>query len=204
MAQLRAILRAGEQYCFKIMFPMVANVDEVIAARQLLEEAHDSLEKDKIAHRWPIEAGIMVEVPAAALLAPVLSQHVDFFSIGTNDLTQYTMAAERGNPELSAMADALHPAVLRLISEVAEAANKHGKWVGVWGELAGDPLGAAVLVGLGIDELSMNPGAIPRAKAILRASNMDELRDLSKDVLQAQNATEVREMAKEFVRMRLP
>lgn len=203
MAQLRAVLRAGDQYCYKIMFPMVAKLDEVMEARRLLEVAHQSLVEDQLAHRWPIEIGIMVEVPAAALLASVLAQHVDFFSIGTNDLTQYTMAAERGNPDLAELADALHPAVLHLIKDVVEAAHQHGRWVGVCGELAGDPLGIAVLVGLGVDELSMNPGAIPRAKAILRASSIDEMRNLTKEVLRAQSAPEVREIAGAFVHERL-
>jgi phosphoenolpyruvate-protein phosphotransferase/dihydroxyacetone kinase phosphotransfer subunit len=203
MTQLRAILRAGDQYCFKVMFPMVANLGEVLEARRLLEEAHRSLVKDELPHRWPIDTGIMVEVPSAALHAPVLAQHVDFFSIGTNDLTQYTMAAERGNPELSELADAFHPVVLRLVNEVAKAAHKHGKWVGVCGELAGDPLAVAVLVGLGVDELSMNPGAIPRAKAILRASGMDEIQALAKEVQKAQSAAEVREIADDFIQGRL-
>jgi phosphoenolpyruvate-protein kinase (PTS system EI component) len=182
---------------------MVANLGEVMEARRLLEEAHLFLDRDKIPHRWPIETGIMVEIPAAALLAPVLAQHVDFFSIGTNDLTQYTMAAERGNPELSGLADALHPAVLRLVNEVTEAAHKHGKWVGVCGELAGDPLAVAVLVGLGVDELSMNPGAIPLAKAILRASGMEEIQALAKEVLQAHSAPDAREIAGSFLQGRL-
>jgi phosphoenolpyruvate-protein kinase (PTS system EI component) len=182
---------------------MVANLGEVMEARRLLEEAHLFLDRDKIPHRWPIETGIMVEIPAAALLAPVLAQHVDFFSIGTNDLTQYTMAAERGNPELSGLADALHPAVLRLVNEVTEAAHMHGKWAGVCGELAGDPLAVAVLVGLGVDELSMNPGAIPLAKAILRASGMEEIQALAKEVLRAHSAPDAREIAGSFLQGRL-
>lgn len=204
MTQLRAILRAANQFNIKIMFPMIAKLDEIVMARSLLETAHQSLNEEKIPHRWPIDTGIMVEVPAAALMAPVLAQHVDFFSIGTNDLTQYTMAAERGNPALAELADALYPAVLQLIKGVVEAAHKHDKWVGVCGELAGDPLGSAILAGLGVDELSMNPGAIPRSKALLRTFKLDELANLSREALQAKSAPDVREIAGNFLKGRFP
>jgi phosphoenolpyruvate-protein phosphotransferase/dihydroxyacetone kinase phosphotransfer subunit len=196
--QLRAILRAGEAFRFRIMFPMVANLDEVLEARRLLEEAHLALEAQGLAHRWPIEVGIMVEIPAAALLASKLAPQVDFFSIGTNDLTQYTLAAERGNPALSDMADALHPAVLRLVRDVVNAAHQHGKWVGVCGELAGDRLAVPVLVGLGVDELSMNPGAIPYAKAILRAIDLPEAQSLATKALDAESAQQARSLAQAF------
>jgi phosphoenolpyruvate-protein phosphotransferase/dihydroxyacetone kinase phosphotransfer subunit len=200
LTQLRAVLRAGEAFHFRIMFPMVANLDEVLEARRLLEEAHLALETQGLAHRWPIEVGIMVEVPAAALLAPALAPQVDFFSIGTNDLTQYTLAAERGNPALSEMADALHPAVLRLVRDVVNAAHQHGKWVGVCGELAGDRLAVPVLVGLGVDELSMNPGAIPYAKAILRAIDLPEAQSLATQALGAESARQARSLAQAFQR----
>jgi phosphoenolpyruvate-protein phosphotransferase/dihydroxyacetone kinase phosphotransfer subunit len=200
LTQLRAVLRAGEAFHFRIMFPMVANLDEVLEARRLLEEAHGALEAQGLPHRWPIEVGIMVEVPAAALLAPAIAPHVDFFSIGTNDLTQYTLAAERGNPALSEMADALHPAVLRLVRDVVSAAHQHGKWVGVCGELAGDPLAVPVLVGLGVDELSMNPGAIPYAKAILRALDLPEAQALAAQALSAESARQARSLAQAFQR----
>ncbi len=200
LTQLRAILRAGEAFHFRVMFPMVANLDEVLEARRLLGEAHLALEAQGLAHRWPIEVGIMVEVPAAALLASVLAPQVDFFSIGTNDLTQYTLAAERGNPALSGMADALHPAVLRLVRDVVNAAHQHGKWVGVCGELAGDRLAVPILVGLGVDELSMNPGAIPYAKAILRAIDLPEAQALAAQALDAESARQARSLAEAFQR----
>ena len=110
----------------------------------------------------------MVEIPSAAVLSEAFAPHIDFYSIGTNDLTQYTLAAERGNPLLAELADALHPAVLNLIYQVAQAANKNGKWAGVCGELAGDPLAAPILVGLGIKELSLNSSGIPKIKEIVR------------------------------------
>jgi phosphoenolpyruvate-protein phosphotransferase/dihydroxyacetone kinase phosphotransfer subunit len=203
VSQLRAVLRAGHEYQFKIMFPMVANHDEVIKARELLEKAHLSLQEESTPHLWPIETGIMVEVPAAALLSPELAPYVDFFSIGTNDLTQYTLAAERGNPELSEFADALHPAVLRLIQYVAEAAHKQGKWVGVCGELAGDPVAVPILVGLGVDELSMTPGSIPKVKAILRSIDLAEAKDLASQVLNITNPGEVRNLANQFLEKHL-
>ena len=170
--QLRAILRAAEGFLCRIMFPMVADADEVRQARQAVEKAHTDLMAEDKAHAWPVQVGIMVEIPSAALLSPLLAQDVDFFSIGTNDLTQYTLAAERGNPALSHLADGLHPAVLRLIGQVAEAAHQAGKWTGICGELGGDPEATAILVGLGVDELSLNSPGIPRVKAGIRALDM--------------------------------
>ncbi len=138
----------------------------------------------------------MVEIPSAALLAPVLANEVDFFSIGTNDLTQYTLAAERGNPALSHLADGLHPAVLRLIGEVAQASHAAGNWTGICGELGGDPEATAILVGLGVDELSLNPAGIPRIKSILRDLTMDQARALAERALRCQTSTEVRQLVR--------
>jgi phosphoenolpyruvate-protein kinase (PTS system EI component) len=199
MAQLRAILRAAAEHRFRIMFPMIANVDEVRQARALLEQAHIQLAAENLPHAWPIETGIMVEIPSAALLSPLLAREVDFFSIGTNDLTQYTLAAERGNPLLSDLADAFHPAVLRLIGEVAEAAHAAGKWVGVCGELGGDPLAAPVLIGLGVDELSLTPGGIPKTKSIVRSVDSSEAHRLAEQVMKAESAAEARKLARQFL-----
>ncbi len=138
----------------------------------------------------------MVEIPSAALLSEGLAEHVDFFSVGTNDLTQYTLAAERGNPALAHLSDALHPAVLALIKKVVEAAHSHGKWVGVCGELAGDPQAAPILVGLGVDELSLNSAGIPRIKAILRELDFTEAQKAAEKVLATHNASEARSLAK--------
>lgn len=193
LTQLRAILQAGARHPVRIMFPMIATVEEIWKARSLLEKAHQSLQSGKLAHAWPVETGIMVEVPSAAVLSPVLAREVDFFSIGTNDLTQYTLAAERGSPELAGLADAMHPAVLQLIESVAAAAHAEGKWVGVCGELAGDPEAAAVLIGLGIDELSLNPGRIPAIKDIVRKIDSHEAEALAAEALKCQNAPQVRE-----------
>jgi multiphosphoryl transfer protein len=197
--QLRAILRAGLEANFRIMFPMVSNIDEVLKAKSALEQAHQTLDKENIPHRWPIETGIMVEVPSAALLAESLALHVDFFSIGTNDLTQYTLAAERGNPSLAHLADALHPAVLRLIQQVCFAAEKHNKWVGVCGELGGDPVATAILIGLGVRELSMTSIGIPRIKQLLRKISLNDAQSLAKDALSFSSTESVRERATKFL-----
>ena len=197
--QLRAILRAGADHHMRIMFPMVANRDEIRMARKKLEQIHQALQEENIPHGWPIETGIMVEIPAAAVLSSTLAEDVDFFSIGTNDLTQYTLAAERGNPELSTFADALHPAVLHLIKQVIEAAHAHGKWAGICGELAGDPLATPILAGLGIDELSMTPVSIPRVKELLRRIDQTLTAPLVDQVLSSDSAEKVRNLAKAFL-----
>src|SRR5512139_2918381 len=199
MTQLRAILRAADGFPCRIMFPMVADVDEVRKARGFVEKAHLELAAENQSHAWPVELGIMVEIPSAALLAPVLANEVDFFSIGTNDLTQYTLAAERGNPALYHLADGLHPAVLRLISEVVEAAHAAGKWTGICGELGGDPEATPILVGLGVDELSLNPPGIPRVKVGIRALTITEARKLAEQALQCKTSTEVRQLARGFI-----
>ena len=197
--QLRAILRAGLDANFRIMFPMVANLSEVQQAKAALAQAHDALTAEKIPHCWPVETGIMVEIPSAALLAKILAPEVDFFSIGTNDLTQYTLAAERGNPSLASLADALHPAVLKLIRKVCKASAQNGKWVGVCGELAGDPLATAILVGLGVRELSMTASSIPRIKRLLSQMELSAAQALAEEVLALPDAASVRSRAAAFV-----
>jgi phosphotransferase system enzyme I (PtsI) len=150
------------------MFPMVATLSEWRAARALLQEAIVEVRKDGHIAPDKIETGIMVEISAAAIKAGQFAQEADFFSIGTNDLTQYTMAAERGNPHVATLSDPFHPAVLELIQRVVNAAHANGKWVGVCGEMAGDPRAAALLVGLGVDELSMSAPSIPKVKQTIR------------------------------------
>ena len=195
--QLRAILRAGVGNHFRVMFPMVTDVDEVRRARALLTEAHEALVREDIPHAWPLETGVMIEVPAAALNARALAAEVDFFSVGTNDLTQYTLAAERNHPVLRNFADALHPAVLRLIAVVTRAAERagHGKWVGVCGEVAADPLAAWVLLGLGVRELSVGPGAVAATRRTVRETDFPTARALARRALLATSAEEVRRLA---------
>ncbi|GAK58078.1 phosphoenolpyruvate-protein phosphotransferase [Candidatus Vecturithrix granuli] len=199
LTQLRAILRAGVQANLRIMLPMISQLDDLIQAQRYVEQAHQALEQEGIPHRWPLEAAMMVETPSAALLTAAFAKHLDYFSIGTNDLTQYTLAAERGNPELTSYHDGLHPSVLYLIRKVVQDAHQFGKKTGVCGELAGDPTAVPILVGLGVDELSMNPGSIPRVKDIIRRLELPSVSRLAENALQAESAIDVRCMAEKFL-----
>jgi phosphocarrier protein FPr len=185
--QLRAILRVAAEYPLKVMLPMVATLDEIVAARSELDRARADTGVDT-----PLEFGIMVEVPAAALTAAKLAQHVDFFSLGTNDLTQYTMAAERGDERLAPLLTGPQPAVLRLVKATVEAATAHGRWVGVCGELAGDPASAVLFAGLGVSELSMAPALVPEAKAALRGVELEQARAAASAALEADTAAAAR------------
>jgi len=193
--QLRAILRAGHRRDFRIMFPMIANTADLSRARECLEKAHIDLEKHNVPHLWPIETGIMVEIPSAALQAEALAEHSHFFSIGTNDLTQYTLAADRGNPALTPYQDALHPSVLRLIEMIVAGARKYGRPVAVCGEAASDEIAAGIFIGLGVRELSMSGAKIPRLKAALRKRKLGDLQQQAEKALNCHSASEVRALA---------
>ncbi|MEO0093044.1 MAG: phosphoenolpyruvate--protein phosphotransferase [candidate division WOR-3 bacterium] len=169
--QLRAILRASAIGNVKVMFPMIATLEEIKRAKILLNEAKGELTAQKIPFNNQIEIGIMIEVPSAALKADALAQECNFFSIGSNDLTQYTLAVDRTNERVAKLYDHSHPAVLKLIKETIDAAHRHNIWIGLCGELASDPLGIVILIGFGIDELSMAPASVPLAKEIIR--NLD-------------------------------
>ena len=191
--QLRAIVRVAAEWPVKVMFPMIATLDELERALELLAGAARSAGVTTDG----LDVGIMVEVPGAALSAASFAPTVDFFSIGTNDLTQYTMAADRGNEAVAELADALHPAVLQLIADVTGAAQQHGKWVGVCGELAGDPVATPVLVGMGVTELSMSAPSIPAVKQAVRAVEMDAARVLARRVTTLASGSEVRALVAE-------
>ncbi|MBN1259190.1 MAG: phosphoenolpyruvate--protein phosphotransferase [Anaerolineae bacterium] len=197
--QLRAALRVAAGRNLKVMFPMVATVGEVRAVRAKLGECRAELISE--GHPVPdvMEIGIMVEIPAAAIMADRLAEEVDFFSIGTNDLTQYTMAADRGNAAVAHLLHGLQPAVLRLVSLVIHAAHNKGKWVGMCGELAGEPLAIPILLGLGLDEFSMNPPAIPIAKQIIRAITMEEAQKVAREALEQENPQAVERLVKDHV-----
>jgi phosphoenolpyruvate-protein phosphotransferase len=185
--QLRALYRAAKLGGdLSIMFPMITSSAELLILRERCEAIRAELNAPTV----PI--GIMIEVPAAAVQAHALAEHADFFSIGTNDLTQYALAIDRQNPELASEADSLHPAVLRLIAMTVEGARRHGRWVGVCGGIAGDPFGAALLAGLGVHELSMTPRDIPAVKARIRASGLGDLQALAARALAATSAADVR------------
>ncbi len=185
-SQLRALLRAADNRPLRIMFPMVGSVAEWRQARAMTERLREEIPVADL------QLGIMVEVPSAALLAPVLAKEVDFFSVGTNDLTQYTLAIDRGHPTLSAQADGLHPAVLQLIDITVRAAHAEGKWVGVCGELAADPLAVPVLVGLGVDELSVAARSIGEVKARVRELTLEQAQHVAQQALAVGSADEVR------------
>jgi phosphotransferase system enzyme I (PtsI) len=198
--QLKAALRAGIGHDLRIMFPMVASLTEIRQARAIYEECKQELAKEGKLVAAKLQLGIMVEVPSAAVMADKLAPEVDFFSIGTNDLTQYTLAVDRTNAELAYLTSAFSPAVLRLIQNVIAQAHKYGKWVGLCGELAGEPLAVPILLGLGLDEFSMNPPAVPMAKQILRGLKVPDCQKLAEEVLQFESADEV----KAHVREKMP
>jgi phosphoenolpyruvate-protein phosphotransferase len=192
--QVRALLRAALGGTVHIMFPMVSTLNELQRARSIVDAARQQLEAEKIPSASEVKVGIMVEVPAAALMANVLAPHVDFFSIGTNDLTQYTMAVDRGASRVAHLYSAVQPAVLRLIAHTVEAAHQAGKWVGMCGEAAGNPELTALWLGLGLDELSMSPASIPAVKEATRRIKLDVAQALTAGVLQQSTLEDVEAM----------
>ncbi len=197
--QLRAALRAGYGNNLKLMFPMVATVGDVKAVRAVLEECKVELRKEGYDVAEKMDIGIMIEIPSAAIMADQLSEVVDFFSIGTNDLSQYTMAADRTNAQVAPIASGFQPAVLRLIKEVIDAAHANGKWVGLCGELAGELLAIPILLGLGLDEFSMNPPAIPFAKRLIRSISLEHAQHVAKEALSMTSDSEIREFVQRIV-----
>lgn len=201
--QLRALLRAGIGRDLRIMFPMIATLDEFRSAKALLLEARAELDARGIPCAEKVQTGIMVEIPSVAVLADLFAREVDFFSIGTNDLTQYTMAADRGNQKLTRLADACHPAVLRQIARVIECAHAAGIWVGLCGELGGDPDAAPILLGLGLDEFSMASSSIPRTKALIRNWTTSAARELAADALKMESGEHVRNFVRSKSQVRV-
>jgi phosphoenolpyruvate-protein phosphotransferase len=189
LPQLRAIYRASATGPIKIMFPMISTLEDLHEAKQVAEEVRQELGVP------PVEIGIMVEVPSTVLMATEFAKQVDFFSIGTNDLTQYTLAMDRMHAALAKNVDGLHPAVLRMIDMTVRAAKGAGKWVGVCGGVAGDPLGAAILSGLGVAELSMSLPSIAAVKASLRKTKLSEAQNLARRALACSSASEVRQLS---------
>jgi multiphosphoryl transfer protein len=187
--QLRAILRAAKYGRLRIMFPMVSDIEELRQARAMVNEVAAELGAP------PVEIGIMIEVPSAALMADRLAAEVDFFSVGTNDLTQYTLAIDRQHPALAGKSDGLHPAVLRLIEHTVQGAKAAGKWVGVCGELGADAQAVPILIGLGVAELSVSVPAIPAVKAQIRQLTLSDAQELANRALNCATAAEVRALA---------
>ncbi|MCA1056630.1 phosphoenolpyruvate--protein phosphotransferase [Rossellomorea aquimaris] len=182
--QLRALLKASPYGNLKIMFPMISNLQEFREAKAILEEEKKSLQDNGTNVADEIEVGIMVEIPSTAVMADVFAKEVDFFSIGTNDLIQYTMAADRMNERISYLYQPYNPAILRLVKMVIDAAHKEGKWAGMCGEMAGDEIAVPILLGLGLDEFSMSATSILRARSQIHGLNQSEMKKLAEEVLQ--------------------
>ncbi len=191
ITQLKAILRASVFGKLKIMFPMIANVQEIRAAKKLLEQAKYELTIQNISFNANIKVGIMIEIPSAAVTADILAKEVDFFSIGTNDLCQYTLAVDRMNEKISHLYDTYNPGVLRLIGNVIEQGAKNNIPVGMCGEVAGDPLATLLLLGMGLKEFSMGPAAIPVIKKIIISNSETKAKQVFSTVMQMDNSTDI-------------
>jgi phosphoenolpyruvate-protein phosphotransferase (PTS system enzyme I) len=202
LSQLRGFLRAGVHGPLAIMLPLVGSVDELEAGLEALEEARESLASSGMAHAEDLAIGIMVETPAAAVIADILARRVDFISIGTNDLIQYTLAIDRENEAVAYLYQPLHPAILRLIKGVAEAGERNKVPVSLCGEMAADPRYTWVLIGLGVTELSMHPSAIPVIKNIIRSSTSAEMRELAERALKADSGRKAEQIVLETMRAR--
>ena len=189
--QLRAILRASAEGNVKMMYPMISGLDELNQANALVETCKAELRAEKIPFDEKLEIGAMVEIPSAALIAETLAKRLKFFSVGSNDLIQYTLAADRTNEKVSHLYEPTHPAILRLIKMTVDAAHAHGIWVGVCGEIAGDPVLAPLLIGLGVDELSAAPPVVPQVKYIVRRLKLAEAQELAAFALQCESPSEI-------------
>jgi phosphotransferase system enzyme I (PtsI) len=190
--QLRALLRASVHGRLRILLPLVSTLSELQQARQCIREAAASLDAEGLAYAPEIDLGVMIEVPSAVITADLLAAQVDFFAIGTNDLIQYALAIDRGNQYVAHLYEPLHPAVLRLIHQTVAAGHSHNIPVSVCGEMAGDPLCAPLLIGLGVDELSMRPAMVPRIRRLIRHAGMHWLRRLADEVLRSRDSEQAR------------
>lgn len=202
--QLRAILRASARGKLRIMFPMISGIEEIRAAKRIFYEVKDELLETGTAVGNDIEIGAMIEVPSAVIIAEELAKEVDFFSIGTNDLIQYALAIDRINERVTYLYEPLHPAVLSLIKQVVDVGHRAGIRVAMCGEMAGDPAYAMILLGLELDELSMNPLAIPRVKKIIRGATLRESKALLKKVMRLHSSFEIRALVEETMGKRFP
>ncbi|HUO58682.1 MAG TPA: phosphoenolpyruvate--protein phosphotransferase [bacterium] len=197
--QLRAILRAAAHGPIKIMFPMISTLAEIREAKILLNQCVQQLKKEGMVFRSGIEVGAMIEIPSAAIIADVLIQEVDFLSIGTNDLIQYTLAVDRVNESVAYLYDPANPAILRLIQMTVDACHRAGKWVGMCGEMAGDPQFVPLLLGMGLDEFSASVSVIPEIKKVIRLMPYDKAREIAKAALQLKTSGEVLKLIKDNV-----
>ncbi|XAW90132.1 phosphoenolpyruvate-protein phosphotransferase PtsI [Vibrio sp. CDRSL-10 TSBA] len=197
--QLRGILRASAHGTLRIMFPMIISVEEIRELKAAIEEYKAELRAEGHAFDENIEIGVMVETPAAAAIAPHLAKEVSFFSIGTNDLTQYTLAVDRGNEMISHLYNPLSPAVLTVIKQVIDASHAEGKWTGMCGELAGDERATLLLLGMGLDEFSMSGISIPKVKKVIRNTNFAEVKAMAEEALSLPTAAEIEACVEKFI-----
>lgn len=202
--QLRAILRASAEGNVKMMYPMISSLNEVEQANALVEEYKAELRKENCPFNANLEVGVMIEIPSAALAADALARKVSFFSVGTNDLIQYSLAVDRLNEKIAHLYEPTHPAILRLIHMSVEAARKNGIWVGVCGEMAGDPFVAPLLLGLGVEELSVAPLSVPRIKFLIRRMKMAEAKELAQCALKCESAQEIMANCGDYARRIAP
>jgi phosphoenolpyruvate-protein phosphotransferase (PTS system enzyme I) len=203
VTQLRAILRASVRRNVKVMFPMIQSLEEVAQAKAILRETQQDLKREGHSFDEGMEVGIMVETPSVAVVAETFAEEVDFFSIGTNDLIQYTLAIDRGNDRVAHLYEPFHPAILRSLHQIVEAARDARIWVGVCGEMASDPLALLFLIGIGVDEISTAPFMVPHTKNVIRSVYFEDLRLLSRALLKLRTAEEARAHAIEFAQKRL-
>jgi phosphoenolpyruvate-protein phosphotransferase (PTS system enzyme I) len=196
--QLRAILRASESDNVRLMYPMISSVDEVLQANILLEEAKDELRTRNIAFNEKLEVGVMIEIPSAAIVADLLAPHVSFFSIGTNDLVQYTLAVDRVNERIAYLYEPTHPAILKLIKNTIDIGHQHGIWTGICGEMAGNPLMVPLLMGLGADELSVSPAFVPVVKDVIRNLRYAQAEELAAQAMESVSPKEVLDLCRQL------
>jgi len=203
-SQLRAILRAGVEGNLKMMYPMISGLEELDQANALVEVCREQLQAEKIPFGEALEIGAMIEIPSAVLTADLLAKRVKFFSIGTNDLIQYSLAVDRLNEKIAHLYEPTHPAIVRLIKTTVEAGHRRGIWVGVCGEMAGDPTLVPLLLGLGVDELSVAVSAVPQVKFLIRHLNLGEARDLAEFALNCECGSEILERSQALARRIAP
>lgn len=199
--QLRAILRASVYGKLRIMYPMISSIEEIRQANHVLAEVKRELQNEGVPFDPAIEVGMMIEIPSAAVSADLFAEEVDFFSIGTNDLIQYTLAVDRMNERISYLYQPFHPSVLRLIQHVIRAAHDHGKWAGMCGEMAGDPVALPLLLGLGLDEFSMSASSILQARSMVLNLSYDETKKWAEEALKLKTAEEIRAFVQEKIQM---